>query len=365
MSKIGWEREAKGKAMAGFEMEAAMAPPTNACAVAVIFDLQISIAEGVNDWKFKAIRVTLCVVMFPVLFSIGNFSVSSFGVFFGLSFILGIFLVWRLARAWDLEEEKLLDLVLLTVFGGLVGSRLYFILEHFSSFGLDILKWVVFYKNPGFSFWGGFLGGWLTLGYFSNRFKQDFYLLADIASVGFLASLSLSNIGCLLGGCNLGVVSNSFLAMPMVGVLGERFPVQILEAFLIFVLVINLWSSVKHFHKSGTVVAKSLIYLGLIQLLLLPLKDVKFDWVFPLVLLILGVVIFYRVTKRNILRDFKIFLKDTKEFMLSSEYRKRIFSNIQKNWYNKKVSLSWKIKNSSRLLRRINVKLSHKNSKFN
>jgi len=36
ISKRGWEIAAKGRAIAGFEIEAAIAPPTNACAVAVM-----------------------------------------------------------------------------------------------------------------------------------------------------------------------------------------------------------------------------------------------------------------------------------------------------------------------------------------
>ena len=36
MSKMGWEMKAKGRATAGLEIDAAIAPPTKACAVAVI-----------------------------------------------------------------------------------------------------------------------------------------------------------------------------------------------------------------------------------------------------------------------------------------------------------------------------------------
>ena len=108
--------------------------------------------------------------MFPVLFSIGNFAVSSFGVFLALGFLLAVFLIWRLSRAWDLDEEKVLDLTLLTFLGGLIGARVYFVMEHWDFFAANFTKAILFYKFPGFSFWGGVLGGWLTLFYFSKRF---------------------------------------------------------------------------------------------------------------------------------------------------------------------------------------------------
>lgn len=286
--------------------------------------------------------------MFPVLFSIGSLSVSSFGVFLGLSLLFGIFLIWRLARAWDLDEEKVLDLTILVLISGLIVSRLYFIFEHFSVFGFDPFKWIVFYKYPGFSFWGAFLGGWLGLFYFSPKKRFDFWLLSDIASIGFLGSLILSNIGCFLGGCNIGVVSN-FLSVPMVGAVGKRFPVQILESILLSLIVWKMWSKVTHFHKSGTISAACFFLFGLIRLVLAPLKANRGDFIFSISLMILGLTIFYKVTNREIISDIR-------NFFLDSKFRKEITTALAKNWYNQKIV--------TRLIRRLNVSISHKNSKF-
>ena len=71
--------------------------------------------------------------MFPVLLSFGNISISSLGVFLAAGFLFAIFLIWRLSRAWDLDEEKVLDLTLLTFLGGLISSRIYFILDYLAA----------------------------------------------------------------------------------------------------------------------------------------------------------------------------------------------------------------------------------------
>ena len=49
--------------------------------------------------------------MFPVLLSIGNFPVSSFGLFLAMGIFTGAFAVWRISRGYDFDAEKILDLV--------------------------------------------------------------------------------------------------------------------------------------------------------------------------------------------------------------------------------------------------------------
>ncbi|MCL5784132.1 MAG: prolipoprotein diacylglyceryl transferase, partial [Patescibacteria group bacterium] len=92
--------------------------------------------------------------MFPVLFSIGSLSVSSFGIFLALGFLLGLFLIWRLTRAWDLDEEKVLDLILIIFVGGMIFARVFFALENLPYFTSSPLNLIKFSKVPGFSFWG-------------------------------------------------------------------------------------------------------------------------------------------------------------------------------------------------------------------
>lgn len=284
--------------------------------------------------------------MFPVLLTIGNIPISSFGLFLALGFLTGVFLIWRLSRAWDLNEEKILDLTLLTFLGGLIGARLYFVLENLSFFSQNFLGILLFNKYPGFSFWGAFLGGWLTLFYSSRRAKLDFWQLGDIASVGLLGGLILSNLGCFLGGCNVGISSNSFLAVNMAGSLGKRFPVQALEAILFLIIFFRLWSKATHFHQNGKILSLSLIYIGLVKFLTENLREIKTEGIFlSLILIVLGISIFYKVTKRNPIADGKGFAKSIFSFFTDSLTRKKYLESWKKYWYNNKTAFWWKVRN--------------------
>lgn len=301
--------------------------------------------------------------MFPILFSIGKIPVSSYGVFLALGFLIGVFLIWRLSRAWDLDKEKVLDLSLLTFLGGLIGARLYFVSQHLQFFLKHFWDIIFFYKAPGFSFWGAILGGWLTLFYFAGRKKMDFWQIGDIASIGLLIGLIFSDLGCFLGGCNIGIQSKLFFAVNMVGSLGERFPVQALEAASFFVVLLKLWSSSTHFHQKGKILSLAFIFIGIIKFLLEPLRASHDESSYlSFILCILGISIFYKVTKRSLRSDLRNFAAFVYRFSKDSLTRKYIMDRLKKGWYNRKTSFFWKLRNLKKNLRRINVRVSYKNN---
>lgn len=296
--------------------------------------------------------------MLPVLFSIAGLSVSSFGVFLGLGFLLGIFLVWRLARAWDLNEEKILDLMLLTFLGGMLGARIYFAIENWHLFSTSLLNLILINKVSGFSFWGGFLGGWLTLYFFAWRKRLDFWQIADIALVGLLGGLVLAELGCFLGGCNIGTPVKAFFSVNMVGVVGKRWPVQIIEAVLLAILLSRIWSQATHFHQRGTIVGLGFLLIGVIQLVLQPLKQNHSEIIFSGLFAALGLTILYMVTKQNPLIYFRNLIVFPVEFIKDAKVRKGVIQFLYKSWYNHKTTTSWKLRNLKKFLRRSNVKFS-------
>lgn len=296
--------------------------------------------------------------MIPVLFTIGGRSVSSFGVFLALGFLYGIFLIWRLTRAWDLDEERVLDLTLLTFIGGLLGARLYFAAYNWQQFAHSLFNLVLINKIPGLDFWGGFLGGWLTLYIFARRWRLDFWQLADIAAVGLLGGLGLSNIGCLLAGCNFGIVSKAFFAVTQEGLVGKRWPVQAVEALLLLFGLIKIWSQATHFHPRGKIVATGFIYIGVIGLILEPIKQNHTGAFFFMIVTILGLTIFYKAIRKTPL----VHLKELRKFVIrvttESEFRKATVQILIRSCYNQKINISWKLRNFKKMLRRFNVKFS-------
>lgn len=278
--------------------------------------------------------------MFPTLVSLGPITISSFGFFLSGGFLFATFLAWRLARAWDLPEEKILDLCLLTFFGSLIGARVAFVLADPFLFNDDFSKIFLLTKYPGLNFWGGLLSGTLTLFFFTKRIrKMEFWQVADLSSIGLLGGLILGQVGCLLGGCNVGIVSN-FLGVDLVGYLGKRFPVQALESLVFALVLLKLWPVATHFHFSGKIASLVLITLGLIELMLGFLKDEK-SWIFAIAAFGIGSYFFYRLSKRNLKIDLFRFGQILWGSLTDERIRGIIRKRLSKSWYGQKAAFHW------------------------
>ncbi len=307
--------------------------------------------------------------MAPILFSIGQFSLPSFGLFLALGFIFATVLVWRQARAWDLDEEKVLDLTLLSFFGGLIGARIYFIFAHLNFFLAEPIKIFLFNRYPGFSFWGGMIAGGLILIYASKRFKQNIWQIGDTAILGLIGGMVFGQLGCFFGGCSAGIESSAFFASSVVGLVGKRFPVSLIEAIILALLLFRLWPQAIKFHVFGRVLSKGLIYLGVIKLFLESYHDQKGGYFFSIPLIFLGIFVHYKISKRNIISDVRSLFLGTVKFITNPGYRKvkvasfysGCYNGIRLTAYNSKISWRWRFRKVGKLLKKVHVKPTPKN----
>lgn len=296
--------------------------------------------------------------MYPILVQIGLFKVSAFGFFAALGLVFATIIIWRLSRVYDLDGEKILDLVFWVFIAGLVSARSYFILIN-NFLDWDIPKAVSFDYHK-LSLPGALIGGLLAIYYLCKRYKLRFWLVADIAAVGFFASLSIGSIGCLFAACQVGVQSQFFGSVSQVGVAGNRFPLQLIYALLYLLVFLYLWRACLRFHFAGKVLSFGLIIYGIIAILISPLRSditkilgVSNEVISGILLAVLGIYFYYKQSKRSFIND----LRYIWQVLVSTRERETYLLHLRKNWYNRKVNFYiWWLNFRKKVYKRFNVK---------
>jgi phosphatidylglycerol:prolipoprotein diacylglycerol transferase len=137
--------------------------------------------------------------MYPEIFSIGDFTVTSFGVMVAVGALVGLAVFRRELRRSRLPEAAA-DSAVWGLFGGLVGAKLFWVFE---SLG-DAPFFDLLFSRGGLTWYGGFIGG-VGVGVFV-LVRQRVPLVPALAAatpalaVGHL----LGRIGCFLVGDDYG-----------------------------------------------------------------------------------------------------------------------------------------------------------------
>jgi phosphatidylglycerol:prolipoprotein diacylglycerol transferase len=137
--------------------------------------------------------------VYPVLFRIGGFEITSFGVLVALGALSGLIVLQRELRRAGLPEDAI-NAAVAGVVGGLAGAKLIWAIEfrHTAPF-LDLLL-----SRGGLSWFGGFAGG-LTVGLLSLHF-YGVPLVRGLAAASPALALghAIGRVGCFFVGDDYG-----------------------------------------------------------------------------------------------------------------------------------------------------------------
>jgi phosphatidylglycerol:prolipoprotein diacylglycerol transferase len=134
----------------------------------------------------------------PVIFSIGPITVYSFGVMLALAFLAAGNVLGRELARKGIDPEFASSMVLWAAVGGLGGSRLLSIIGDWPEFLDHPLAFI--FTGAGFVFYGGLLGGFMTVSLFIRRRHLSWLRVSDAIAPGLAIGQSIGRIGCLLAG---------------------------------------------------------------------------------------------------------------------------------------------------------------------
>lgn len=205
--------------------------------------------------------------MFPELYHIGPVTVYAWGAMLALALILIAFLMSRRFKEAGINPDYALDLILICIVAGVIGSRLFYVVfydwSYYAANPLEIFS----LRNGGFDglmWYGGFFGGALAFYAYVRWRKLSFWNMADLLAPYLALGYALVRIGCFLNGCCYGVPTNLpwGVVFPLLDDL-PRHPTQLYSTVInlgIFALLLKLY---RHRTYHGEVF---LAYLGLYSL---------------------------------------------------------------------------------------------------
>lgn len=133
-------------------------------------------------------------VINPVAFSWGEFSIKWYGIIMACGIVLATWMAIDEGKKRQIMADDFVDLLLWAVPIGFVGARLYYVIFQWSYFSVHPEQIIAIW-NGGIAIYGGLLAGLATLLIFAHNRMLPPFLLLDIIAPGVMAAQVLGRWG--------------------------------------------------------------------------------------------------------------------------------------------------------------------------
>jgi phosphatidylglycerol:prolipoprotein diacylglycerol transferase len=140
--------------------------------------------------------------MYPILFKIFGFPISSFGVMMAIAFLVAAWIVGLRLREYGIDPEHASTILLYAMGGGILGSKLYFAVDMHLRTGQPFLALLL--SRAGITWYGGLIGGTLAVVLGSRIHRIPTRLVANCVAVAAPFGQAIGRIGCFLVGDDYG-----------------------------------------------------------------------------------------------------------------------------------------------------------------
>jgi phosphatidylglycerol---prolipoprotein diacylglyceryl transferase len=136
--------------------------------------------------------------VYPKLFSVGPFTVYSFGLMLGLGFIAANLVLTSEMRRKKLDAEAAATITFFAVVFGIAGSKLLYLFENWSFFVNAPIDMA--FSPGGLTWYGGFALATAMIYLYTKKKSIPFLQVADCASPAIAIAYGIARIGCHLSG---------------------------------------------------------------------------------------------------------------------------------------------------------------------
>jgi phosphatidylglycerol---prolipoprotein diacylglyceryl transferase len=145
--------------------------------------------------------------VYPELFSVGPITLYTYGVLLAASYLLGLWLAMRRAKAWGLDANRVLDLGIYIIIAALIGAKLLLLVIDFDQFRRTPQELLSLARSGGV-FYGGLIGATLVAFWYIKRNNLPLWTTCDMFAPGIALGHVIGRLGCLMAGCCYGLPTN-------------------------------------------------------------------------------------------------------------------------------------------------------------
>ncbi|MHB8509026.1 MAG: prolipoprotein diacylglyceryl transferase [Candidatus Dormibacteria bacterium] len=221
--------------------------------------------------------------MDPALLHVGPVALYWYGLMIAVGFMVAIRLAMTRASREGLDADQLLSAILVAALFGLVGARLYFILETQPGYYLAHLDQALSLWQGGLSFYGGIFGAVVGAWLYCSRYNLPTLRYLDLGALVAPVGQAIGRIGNVINGDVSGYLTHSFGVaytnprnplVPPTRLFHPSQPVAIYEGLLDLLLFAALWGYARNRRLNpGQLTGLYLAGFSVIQLVVYAFRD--------------------------------------------------------------------------------------------
>ncbi len=132
--------------------------------------------------------------MDPVAFELFGLSIRWYGILISLGIVLAALLAIHRAKKENINEERILDLVLIAVPSAIIGARIYYVIFNWSYYEGDFFR-MINIREGGLAIHGGVIAGVIVGYFFCKHHRLEFWKMADITAPSIILGQAIGRWG--------------------------------------------------------------------------------------------------------------------------------------------------------------------------
>jgi phosphatidylglycerol:prolipoprotein diacylglycerol transferase len=146
----------------------------------------------------------------PVLVTIGGLKIHWYGIMIAIGLYVAIQVALREAARRGMNRDQLMNVALLAAVLGIVGGRLYYVVQNNPSFYWHHPTEIIAVWQGGMAFFGAMFGGAVAVAISAWRWHIPFWSLLDVGAIGMTIGQAIGRIGNIINGDIVGYKTNGW-----------------------------------------------------------------------------------------------------------------------------------------------------------